>query len=298
MTIEDKIAFTPTQGRYLGFIKAYTDGYGLPPAETDIAKAMKVSPPSVNQMMKTLESKGLIQRQPGVPRSIQILVAPDDVPKWKGRMPARIVRQWVRVAPPKSTPRGAGTKSATVYRFRITLRETQPEIFRIIETKDVTIERFHELIQTAMGWTNSHLHQFDVDGQQFTDPRFTVGTFDDFGAIGYEGLKLSDWISRDTMSWHTTYEYDFGDSWMHDVVLEHQSDAVRGERYPRCIDGSRACPPEDVGGVWGFVDYVAAVTDPTDEEHADMVQWNGPFDPTACSAAKATNRMRRGLSRW
>lgn len=76
---------TPTQGRYLAYIRAYTNGFGLPPAESEIAEAMDVSPPSVNQMMKTLERKGLIRRQPGVPRSIEILVADDAIPKWKGK---------------------------------------------------------------------------------------------------------------------------------------------------------------------------------------------------------------------
>src|SRR5437764_15126536 len=81
--------FTPTQGRYLAFIHAYTCLHGYPPAEAEIAAAMCVSPPSVNQMVKTLERKGLIQRQPGVPRSVQVLVPEDQIPPWNKRKPAR-----------------------------------------------------------------------------------------------------------------------------------------------------------------------------------------------------------------
>src|SRR5215468_6214152 len=81
--------FTPTQGRYLAFIHAYTSLHGYPPAESEIAAAMCVSPPSVNQMVKMLERKGLIQRQPGVPRSVRILVPEDEIPPWNKRKPAR-----------------------------------------------------------------------------------------------------------------------------------------------------------------------------------------------------------------
>src|SRR3954462_14790783 len=82
-------AFTPTQGRYLAFIHAYTSLHGYPPAEAEIAAAMCVSPPSVNQMVKTLEKRGLISRQPGLPRSIQVLVPEEEIPRWNNRQPPK-----------------------------------------------------------------------------------------------------------------------------------------------------------------------------------------------------------------
>jgi SOS-response transcriptional repressor LexA len=90
---------TPTQGRYLAYIHAYAEGFGLPPAEAEIANAIGVSPPSAHQMMKTLERKGLIRRQPGVPRSIELLVGPDALPKWKGKPITRTVWEWTRATP-------------------------------------------------------------------------------------------------------------------------------------------------------------------------------------------------------
>src|SRR5579872_6528557 len=81
--------YTPTQGRYLAFIHAYTNLHGYPPAESEIAAAMCVSPPSVNQMVKMLERKGLIQRQPGQARSLQVLVPEEEIPAWNNRKPAR-----------------------------------------------------------------------------------------------------------------------------------------------------------------------------------------------------------------
>ncbi len=91
--------FTPTQGRYLGYIHAYTSGFGMPPAESEIAKAIGVSAPSVNQMMKMLERKGLIQRKPGVARSIEILVDETTIPKWTGGRITRVVSKWVMTKP-------------------------------------------------------------------------------------------------------------------------------------------------------------------------------------------------------
>src|SRR5437879_7956346 len=104
--------FTPTQGRYLSFIHAYTNLHGYPPAETEMAAAMCVSPPSVNQMVKMLEKKGLVLRQPGQPRSLQILVPEEQIPAWNQRTAARTpasakpAHGWVptRKAIKKATP--------------------------------------------------------------------------------------------------------------------------------------------------------------------------------------------------
>lgn len=289
---------TPAQGRYLAYIRAYTDGFGLPPAESEIAEAMGVSPPSVNQMMKTLERKGLIRRQSGVPRSIEILVADDAVPKWKGKCITRTVREWTFVGPTASHAGQASDGKAAVYRFKIILQDTAPTIWRRIETTDVTLDRLHELIQTAMGWTNSHLHQFEIADVRYTDPRFMTGDFDDFGALDYSGIRIGDLVSRHGSKLRMGYEYDFGDGWQHEVVLEKVSQSEPGAKYPRCIDGERACPPEDVGGVYGFSDYVEAITDPNHREYRELLEWNGPFDPAQFDAAKATRRMKKGLPTW
>ncbi len=288
--------FTPKQGQYLAFIHAYTEGFGLPPAESEIAKAMKVSPPSVNQMMKTLERKSLIRRRAGVPRSIEVLVSPDAIPKWKKRITST-QKVWVRVDPTERS-NGRAEDKATVYHFKITLKNTRPPIWRRIEVKDVTLEKLHELTQTAMGWTNSHLHQFEIGDTRYTDPRFMEHAFDDIGAISYAGVRVSDLVSQHGTKLRIDYEYDFGDGWQHSIVLEKVTDAEPRVRYPRCIDGDRACPPEDVGGVWGFADFVEAVTNSDHEQHEELLEWNGPFDPAAFDAKKATRRMKEGLPVW
>ncbi len=287
---------TPTQGRYLAYIHAYMEGFGHPPAESEIAKAMKVSPPSANQMMKTLEKKGFIRRKSGVPRSIEILLPPDSIPQWKKRITAT-QRVWMRVDPSSRGNRQAG-KAATVYRFKITLKETQPAIWRRVETQDVTLEKLHELIQTAMGWTNSHLHCFKIGDKRYTDPRIIDHAFDDLGETSYAGVRVSDLVSEFGSTMQLDYEYDYGDGWQHTIELEEVIEAQPRVRYPRCIEGARACPPEDVGGVWGFVDFVEAITNPDHEQHEEHLEWNGPFDPEKFDPAIATRRMKKGLPVW
>lgn len=288
--------FTPTQGRYLSFIHAYTDGFGYPPADSEIASAMKVSPPSVNQMMKTLEKKGFIRREPGVPRSIEILISPDLIPRWTKRI-TTTQRVWMRVDSTQRSDRQAG-RNVAVYRFKVALKETQPAIWRRIETKDVTLEKLHELIQTSMGWTNSHLHCFKIGDRRYTDPRFMEDSFDDLGETSYAGVRVSDLVSEYGNRLRLDYEYDYGDGWQHVIELEEVSEAQPRVRYPRCIDGARACPPEDVGGVWGFVDFVEAITNPDHDQHDEFLEWNGSFDPADFDTAKATRRMKRGLPVW
>jgi len=289
---------TPAQGRYLAFIHAYTEGFGLPPAESEIAAALGVSPPSVNQMIKTLEKKRFIRRQPGVPRSLEILIERDALPKWKGKRITRTVREWTLARPAARHPERASGGKAAVYRFKIVLQDSDPAIWRRIETRDVALEQLHALIQTAMGWTNSHLHQFEIGGRRYTDPRFLMGNSDDFGAIEYSGLRVSDLVAKQRDKLRIDYEYDFGDGWRHEIVLENVTESEPGIRYPRCIDGERACPPEDVGGVYGFADYVEAIADPSHSAHDDYLEWHGPFDPAEFDAAKATRRMRKGLPSW
>jgi len=290
--------FTATQGRYLAFIHAYTEGFGLPPAESEIAAAIGVAPPSVNQMMKTLEKKSLIRRRPGVPRSIEILIASDAIPKWKGKRISRTMTVWTLRDPAKYNAGRASGRKAAVYRFKITLQDSHPAIWRRIETKDVTLEKLHELIQTAMGWTNAHLHQFEIAAKRYTDPRFMMDEFNDSGAIDYSGMRVSALVSEHGAKLRMGYEYDFGDGWQHEVVLEKVTESEPGIRYPRCLDGERACPPEDVGGACGFADYVDAITNPNHREHDEFLEWSGPFDPAEFDATQATRRMKKGLPAW
>lgn len=290
--------FTPTQGRYLSFIQAYIEGFDVSPAESEIAAAIGVSPPSVNQMMKTLEQKELIRRQPGVARSIEILVNPVSIPTWTGKRITRTVTGWFPASQRKRQVQQIASDrgSTEVYCFKITLQGSNPLIWRRIETHDVSLAKFHEQIQTAMGWTNSHMHQFIVGKLRYTDPEMLDDVFAEPDEKPYNGMHLSDLIRLHGPKLRMIYEYDFGDGWEHQITLEKTSVPESGVKYPRCLAGARACPPEDIGGIYGYEDYLDAIANPQHEEHENYLEWNGPFDPNEFDPQAATKAMKRGLS--
>jgi hypothetical protein len=192
-----------------------------------------------------------------------------------------------------------GHKLGEVYRFKITLLDFEPPIWRRIEVKDCTFDKLHEHIQTAMGWTNSHLHQFELGGQTIGDPELLDDGFMGFQCVDSTETKLSQILAPDARRFAFLYEYDFGDGWRHEVLLEEIGPAEKGKRYPVCVQGERCCPPEDVGGVWGYAEFLEALDDPEDERHAELLQWcGGSFDSEHFDAEQATRAMKRGLPDW
>lgn len=193
---------------------------------------------------------------------------------------------------------GSIPASERLYQFKITLLESQPPIWRRIQVKDSSLDKLHERIQTAMGWTNSHLHQFEIDGERWGDPELLDDGFEDFECVDSTVTKISKIIPKDGKRFQFLYEYDFGDGWEHEVLFEGCLKAEKGGRYPACVEGERNCPPEDVGGVWGYAEFLEAIGDPNHEEHDRMLEWSGEFDPEEFDAGKTTKVMRRGLPDW
>ena len=185
-----------------------------------------------------------------------------------------------------------------LYQFKITLNESNPPIWRRIQVKNCTLDKLHEHIQTAMGWTNSHLHQFKIEGERYGDPELLDDGFEDFDCVDSTVTKISDIVPKEGKQIAFVYEYDFGDCWEHEVLFEGCLRAEKGHRYPLCVEGERSCPPEDVGGVWGYTEFLEALADPKHEQHDEFVEWAGPFDPEEFDAAKSTKIMRRGLPDW
>jgi hypothetical protein len=186
-----------------------------------------------------------------------------------------------------------------VYQFKITLLDTRPPVWRRIQVKNCTLDKLHEYIQTAMGWTNSHLHHFKIGEQLYGDPMLVQENFEEMGYGDSTSTKLSTVLPPTGKPFGLEYEYDFGDGWRHEVLFESCLRAELGKRYPVCVDGARACPPEDVGGTWGYQEFVEAMANPRHERHAEFREWiGGRFDPEAFDPAKATKRMSRGLPDW
>jgi Plasmid pRiA4b ORF-3-like protein len=194
---------------------------------------------------------------------------------------------------------GAIPASERLFQFEITLRDIQPPIWRRIQVKDGTLDKLHEHIQTAMGWTNSHLHRFKIGDKEYGDPDLL---FDDVEPWDFEdstSTKISEALPRSGKRFLFEYEYDFGDSWQHDVLFEGCVQAERGKRYPVCLEGARHCPPEDVGGTPGYEEFLEAIADPEHERHEEFLRWaGGRFDPEEFAAEKMTKKMRRGLPDW
>lgn len=199
----------------------------------------------------------------------------------------------------KSKKPKAKIPAGAVFQFKITLKGIEPPIWRRIQTKDCTLDKLHEHIQTAMGWTNSHLHQFMVGGVRHGDPELIYeGWEDEEPPVNSRRLKISKIVPKDGKPFGFDYEYDFGDGWEHEILFEGLLPAGKGVRYPLCVEGERACPPEDVGGIYGFQDFVKAITNPRHKRHKEFLEWSGPFDPEKFDVEAATQEMRKGLPDW
>ena len=277
--------FTNLQGQYLAFIYNYTVIHREPPSEGDMQQFFNVRPPTVHQMVVRLHEKGLITREPGQARSIQVLVPPEQLP---------ILR------PRGIKPRGAsGTSKAPIYQIKITLDGSKPPIWRrVLVHGDIKLARLHTIIQIVMGWTNSHLHQFIVDGVCYGVPH------PDYAGMGMEmqderQVKLNQ-VAREQNDTFR-YEYDFGDSWLHILEVEEIREPESGQVYPRCVKGKRACPPEDIGGLWGYYDYLEAIQDPDHPQYDEYRDWyGGDFDPEVFDPSEANAALRKWerTGRW
>jgi len=192
------------------------------------------------------------------------------------------------------------SKAATgkLLQFKITLLGIEPPIWRRIQVHDCSLDKLHEHIQTAMGWTNSHLHQFEIKGERYGDPGLLDDGFDEFDCEDSTTTMLSEILPKTGKRFAFKYEYDFGDGWEHEVLYEGSPPAEKGKKYPLCLEGARSCPPEDVGGVWGYATFLQAKDDPSHEDHELYAEWCPDFDPEAFDPKRATRAMKTGLPDW
>jgi hypothetical protein len=163
-------------------------------------------------------------------------------------------------------------------RVTVTLQGIQPPIWRRLEVSaSTTLARLHEVLQAAMGWTNSHLHMFEIGDERIAIPYDLDQLME--GDISRSGrlVNLGDVVDHGVRRF--TYEYDFGDSWLHTIEIEEVRAARGGEDRPRCVDGARACPPEDCGGPNGYARLLEILFDPHHPEFEEMRAWAGRLEP-------------------
>jgi len=172
-------------------------------------------------------------------------------------------------------------KNLNMYQLKVVL-EGLPVWRRLLVREDITLGFLHAAIQVAVGWTNSHLHQFEIGGKLYSDPRTNDDSFDDSPSVINEGkTRLMDVVKAAGSEF--IYEYDFGDSWMHIITVEkiYAPEPAIGFNVI-CLGGENACPPEDCGGPYGYEELLEIINDPEHEEYESMMEWlGGAFDPEA-----------------
>jgi hypothetical protein len=165
-----------------------------------------------------------------------------------------------------------------IYQLKVALQRAKPPIWRrFLIDSTVTLEDLHEALQIVMGWTDSHLHQFIADGCCYgvPNPEWDFEEIVDEKTVRLNRILVSE---KDSM----TYEYDFGDGWVHKITLEKILPFDPNVTLPVCVKAKGACPPEDVGGLWGYYRFLEALKDPNHEEHEEFREWiDGDFDPDA-----------------
>lgn len=167
-----------------------------------------------------------------------------------------------------------------IFQIQIALKGFKPKIWRrILIPSDLLLSDFHMVIQITMGWTNSHLHQFIKDRTYYTKRMPDDDFWDEMDNVDYKNMKIADLLQKEKEK--IVYEYDFGDSWEHDVILEKILPIDNNLKYPVCLTGKMSCPPEDCGGVWGYSEMLEVLKDPSHEQYESYIEWLGgeEFDP-------------------
>jgi hypothetical protein len=196
---------------------------------------------------------------------------------------------------PRPRKRAPDKYSDLLFQFRVTLLDVHPPVWRRFQVRDCTLAFLHNVIQVVMGWENYHLHQFVIAGERYGPP--APDEFD-FGPKTKDEnrLLLSSLLPKTAKRIRWIYDYDFGDGWRHEVLFEGYPALDKEQKYPLCLEGERACPPEDCGGPWGYADFLDAIKKSRHEQHEDMLKWIGEdFDPDEFDVRKVNAEVKRYL---
>ncbi|MBW1990198.1 MAG: plasmid pRiA4b ORF-3 family protein [Deltaproteobacteria bacterium] len=187
-----------------------------------------------------------------------------------------------------------------VYQLRISLSGVRPEVWRrVLVTSDTTLEKLHRVFQAVMGWEDFHLHYFRIgpvlyqpqammEETDLMPPALPAGT----SIASEKGVRLSRALVAGARRF--TYVYDFGDNWEHKIDVEKILPLDPHVHYPVCVEGERACPPEDVGGPDGYRDFLEALRTPSHPDHQAILEWVRPtFEPDRFDWAKVNTRLSR-----
>ncbi len=185
--------------------------------------------------------------------------------------------------------------TSNIYQIKVTLKDTKPSVWRrILVPSSISLNRFHEILQIIMGWSDYHLHQFTIGAREFGEPS------EDDEAFGIEIFNDKKFYLNKLVlveNFKFDYWYDFGDNWHHDVVVEKILQKEDSKSYPICIAGKKACPPEDVGGTGGYEKLLHAIKhpdNPEDEWEKELLEWvDENFDPEDFNLEEVNKQLRK-----
>ena len=180
------------------------------------------------------------------------------------------------------------------FQIKVTLQHTKPPIWRrILVAPEISLDRLHRVLQIVMGWDDEHLYEFDTPGGRFSDSRVIDSAFDMDEPENSKKATLKSVLHMPKS--HIRYEYDFGDGWDHQILLEKVVE-LDDPVLAVCLGGARACPPEDCGGPWGYANLLEVLKDPKHPEHESMAEWIGSGFNSDAFDIEAINRRLARLS--
>ena len=181
-------------------------------------------------------------------------------------------------------------QSGAIYQFKLALIGITPPIWRRVQvTGDYTLTQLQRDLQVVMGWENYHLYMFRIGSKKYGPP--DPDGVDELGLVEAKRIRLAAVVP--SVGTTFTYVYDYGDDWEHELLLEATLMPEPAVAYPRCLAGERRCPPEDVGGIGGYADYLEAMFDPNHAEHEERMMWRGPFDAEEFSVEKVNQELAK-----
>lgn len=181
---------------------------------------------------------------------------------------------------------------APIYQCKITLCKVSPPIWRRFQVRsDITLSDLHEVLQMVMGWENCHLYEFSYGKQRFGEPD------DEYTSAGIEitdSEKVTFGQVIDRVEEKFNYRYDFGDGWRHEIEVEKIFYPDKALSHPICLEGARACPPEDCGGTWGYEELLEALKNPDHKDHERLTTWvGGHFDPEVFDLEQINKHLKK-----
>jgi hypothetical protein len=182
-------------------------------------------------------------------------------------------------------------KTIPIYQLKIVLRDITPPVMRILQIKgNASLGKLHDYIQGAMGWTDSHLHEFIIKGQRYQAEEQMYDDVDNPDMFDERDCRINKLLQEGDSF---VYIYDYGDCWEHEIKVEKILPPEDGVKYPICTYGERSCPPEDCGGSCGYENLLVILNDPKHEEHEHYSEWVGEgFDPDKFDLEKTSLKIR------